>query len=157
SLAGTTVEVTDSAGQKRLAPLFFVSPLQVNYLMPAGTASGVAAVKITSGGGQVTQGATLVQTVAPGVFAANTSGKDVAAATALRVKADNTQIYEAVTQYDATASAFVPIPIDLGPETDQVILLLFGTGLRARSALSAVRVTIGGVDAQALFADAQGA
>jgi uncharacterized protein (TIGR03437 family) len=125
--------------------------------MPAGTANGVAVVKVTTSGGQTIQGATLVATVAPGMFSANASGKDVAAATALRVKGDNTQIYEQVTQYDATVSGFVPVPIDLGPETDQVILVLFGTGLRARSALSAVRVTIGGVDAQVLFADAQGA
>jgi uncharacterized protein (TIGR03437 family) len=157
TLAGTTVEVTDSGGQKRLAPLFFVSALQVNYLMPAGTAPGVAVVKITNSGGQSTQGATMVQGIAPGVFSANANGKDIAAATALRVKANNSQIYEPVTQYDATASAFVPVPIDLGPETDQVILILFGTGLRARSSLSGVRVTIGGADAQVLFADAQGA
>src|SRR5262249_5341833 len=73
SLAGTTVDVTDKAGQKSPAPLFFVSPLQANYLMPAGTAAGVAVVQITSGGGQTIQGATLVSTVAPGLFTANAS------------------------------------------------------------------------------------
>src|SRR6266536_2928448 len=34
SLAGTTVSVTDSAGVARLARLYFVSPGQINYLIP---------------------------------------------------------------------------------------------------------------------------
>ena len=34
-LAGTTVKIKDSAGIERLAPLFFVSPTQVNYQIPA--------------------------------------------------------------------------------------------------------------------------
>src|SRR5262245_38141360 len=38
TLAGTTVKVSDSAGATRDAPLFFVAPTQVNYLIPAGTA-----------------------------------------------------------------------------------------------------------------------
>jgi uncharacterized protein (TIGR03437 family) len=48
------------------------------------------------------------------------------------------------------------VPIDLGPGTDQVVLLLFGTGLRRFSSLSAVSVRIGGQDAQVLAAAAQG-
>src|SRR5262249_17822038 len=39
-LAGTTVKVKDSAGAERLAPLFSVSPTQVNYQIPVGTAAG---------------------------------------------------------------------------------------------------------------------
>jgi uncharacterized protein (TIGR03437 family) len=35
-LAG--VRVRDALGVERLAPLFFVSPSQINYLMPAGAA-----------------------------------------------------------------------------------------------------------------------
>jgi uncharacterized protein (TIGR03437 family) len=51
---------------------------------------------------------------------------------------------------------FVPIPLDLGPQTDQVFLLLFGTGIRFRSSLSNVKVTIGGVDSEVLFAGPAG-
>ncbi|NOT59989.1 MAG: choice-of-anchor D domain-containing protein, partial [Acidobacteria bacterium] len=40
TLGGTTVRVRDSAGTERLAPLFFVSPGQINFLMPQGTALG---------------------------------------------------------------------------------------------------------------------
>ena len=48
------------------------------------------------------------------------------------------------------------MPINLGPESDQVIVLLFGTGIRGRSSPSNVRVTIGGVNADVLFAGPQG-
>ncbi|MGH9845419.1 MAG: hypothetical protein ACREEM_42440 [Blastocatellia bacterium] len=43
-----------------------------------------------------------------------------------------------------------------GPESDQVFLLLFGTGIRLHSSLSTVSARIGGADAQVTFAGAQG-
>jgi hypothetical protein len=52
-LAGTTVSVKDSAGVERFAPLFFVSPDQINYLIPEGTLPGTATVTVTSGDGKV--------------------------------------------------------------------------------------------------------
>jgi uncharacterized protein (TIGR03437 family) len=48
------------------------------------------------------------------------------------------------------------MPIDLGPDGEQVFLIAFGTGLRGRSSLSAVNVKIGGEDAQTLFLGPQG-
>ena len=47
------------------------------------------------------------------------------------------------------------MPIDLGPTTDQVYLVLFGTGLRFRTALSTVKATIGGVNAEVVYAGVQ--
>ncbi len=155
SLAGTTVKVRDSAGAERLAPLFFVSPTQVNYQIPAGTVTGTATITITSSDGSLSSGAAQVVTVAPGLFAANASGQGVAAALALRIKADGTQQFEPVGQFDAARNQFIAKPIDLGPETDRVFLILFGTGLRFRSSLAAVTARIGGLDAQVLFAGPQ--
>ncbi|MGH9855758.1 MAG: hypothetical protein ACREBD_38480, partial [Blastocatellia bacterium] len=51
---------------------------------------------------------------------------------------------------------FVAAPIDLGAATDRVFLVLFATGVRHRSALSAVSVKIGGVNTDALYAGPQG-
>jgi len=155
TLAGSTVKVRDSAGVERFAPLFFVSPAQVNYQMPPGTANGAATITVTSGDGSVSTGVSQITSVAPGVFAANASGQGVAAAIALRIKADGSQSYEPVAQFDPAQNKFVAVPIDLGPETDQVFLLLFGTGIRSRSSLSAVIARIGGADAQVTFAGAQ--
>src|SRR5262245_64804291 len=46
SIAGTTVKVNGE-----LARLFYVSPGQVNYIIPSGTANGLASVVVTSGDG----------------------------------------------------------------------------------------------------------
>jgi uncharacterized protein (TIGR03437 family) len=156
-LAGTRVSVRDSAGATRAAALFFVSPAQVNYLMPAGTASGPATVTITSGDGRAAAGTVQIAAVAPGLFAANADGRGVAAANVLRVKADNSQIYEApAAVFDASQNRFVARGIDLGPESDRVFLIFFGAGLRFRSSLAGVTAKIGGVDAMVGFAGAQG-
>ncbi|MGH9834936.1 MAG: cohesin domain-containing protein, partial [Blastocatellia bacterium] len=155
-IAGTTVRMRDSQGESRLSPLFFVAPTQVNYQIPPGTAAGAATVTIASGDGAVSIGNVTIAAVAPGLFSANANGQGVAAATALRVKADGAQIFEPVAMFDTTLNRFTPIPIDLGPEGEQVFLILFGTGFRAVSGLPAVTAKIGGADAEVLFAGAQG-
>ena len=70
SLGGATVKITDSKGVERLAGLFFVSPEQINYLLPAGLAEGIARVVITANG-KTSVGLIDVAPVAPGLFAAN--------------------------------------------------------------------------------------
>jgi uncharacterized protein (TIGR03437 family) len=80
----------------------------------------------------------------------------VAAATVLRVRADGTQVFEPVARFDAAQNRFVAAPIDLGPESEQVFLILFGTGFRQRSSLSATSLSIGGAGVEVLYAGAQG-
>ncbi|MBI3667218.1 MAG: SBBP repeat-containing protein [Acidobacteria bacterium] len=157
TLAGTTVKITDSAGKERLAPLFYASPGQINFLIPAGTASGTARVIVTSGTGATVNGTVQIEPVAPGLFAANASGQGVAAAAAARVSATGAQSPVTVVRYDASLGKNVAVPIDLGPATDQVILILYGTGIRFRIALSAVSARIGGDASDVLFAGPQGA
>jgi uncharacterized protein (TIGR03437 family) len=135
-------------------PLFFVSPTQVNYQIPPGTASGAATVTITSGDGTVSTGLALVNAVAPSLFTANGNGQGVAAALALRIKADGSQSYEPVAQFDTAQNKFIARPLDLGPETDQVYLVLFGTGIRFRNSLSTAIGAIGGAYAEVSFAGA---
>lgn len=156
SLAGTTVRVKDSAGVQRDAPLFFVSPTQINYQIPAGTENGSATVTVISGAGALSSGASTIASVAPGLFSANANGQGVVAAVALRVKANGAQSFEPVSRFDAAQSRFVSAPIDLGPDGEQVFLILFGTGFRSRSNLSQVSVKIGGADGEVSFAGPQG-
>lgn len=155
-LAGTTVRVRDSAGVERLASLFFVAPTQINFQIPTGTATGQATITVTSGDGTVSGGVANIAAVAPGFFTANASGQGVAAATVLRVRADGTQAFEPVARFDAAQNRFVAAPIDLGPESEQVFLILFGTGFRQRSSLSATSLSIGGINVEVLYAGAQG-
>jgi uncharacterized protein (TIGR03437 family) len=140
----------------RRAPLFYVSPQQINFQIPKGTASGRADITVRTATQIFSDGFILVTATAPGLFAANANGQGVAAALILRVKPDGTQSYQPVAAYDTVRNQYVALPLDLGPASDQVFLVLFGTGIRARSALQAVTAKLGGTDAEVLFAGAQG-
>ena len=156
SLAGTTVRIRDAANVDRLAPLFFVSPTQVNYLVPEGVASGQALVTVQAGDGAISQAFVSIDAVAPGLFTADATGAGLAAANLLRVKSDGSLIYESVARFDNAQNRFVAVPIDFGATSDQLFLLLYGTGFRNRSDLSAVSVRIGGPEVETLYAGAQG-
>jgi uncharacterized protein (TIGR03437 family) len=144
--------VTDSAGTQRQAQLFFVSPGQVNYLMPSQVAAGPATITITSGDGTVSTGTSQIANVAPGVFTANDSGKDVPKALSLRITSNSQQLFEPVFQYDSSQGRFVAKSINFGDPSDHLYLILFGTGLRNRHDLSTVAVTIGGLQVPVLYA-----
>jgi uncharacterized protein (TIGR03437 family) len=152
TLAGTTVKVRDSGGAERPASLFYVSPTQINYQLPAGTATGVATVTITSGNGTSSRGTIQVSPVAPGLFSADSSGSGLAAAYLVRVR-NGQQTHEAIVRFDATQNKIVAVPIDFGEPNDVLILVLFGTGIRKRSAPSAVICTVGGTSAPVDYAD----
>ncbi len=150
SLLGTTVKVRDAAGIERLSRLFIVTPTQVNFEVPPSTATGAATFTVTTGAGVVSTGVVQIANVAPGFFAANANGEGAAASVVLRVRENGEQIFEPVAQLDSNGK-FVTRPIDLGPDTDQVFLVGFGTGWRFRSSLAASSATIGGENAEVLF------
>jgi uncharacterized protein (TIGR03437 family) len=155
ALGGVSVLVRDRAGIERLAPLFYASPKQVNYQLPPGTAAGEAAVLVVRSGAAVATGTAQVAAVAPALFSANASGRGVAAALAVRVKPDGSQMPGAIARFDETRREFVPVPIDPGTEGDQVFLTLFGTGIRFRDADGLVTATVGGAAAEVLYAGPQ--
>lgn len=155
TLSGVSVKVRNALGVTRTAPLFFISPEQINFQVPAGTSTGTATVFIETGGVTRNYGQVQITQFAPGLFAANASGNGVVAAVALRVQADGKQRYEPVAEFDPAQNRIVARPIDLGAETDRVFLLLFGTGWRGRTALDAFKVKIGGLDTPVSFAGAQ--
>src|SRR5262249_36068903 len=167
TLGGISIRIIDNDGRgvTRQAPLFFVSPGQINFQIPPGTASGAGRLAAVAGsqvfGAVLGSGPTRVAAVAPGLFTASADGQGLAAAVALRIKNDGSQIYEPVVIFDQSQNKFVALPIDLGPDlgtaSDQVFLILFGTGIRNRTALEAVTATIGGSAADVLFAGPQGA
>ena len=148
TLAGVTVEVTDSADETRLAQQFFASPGQVNALIPDGTAEGMATLTVTPEGSDPFSTTIMIGATGPGVFAANASGAGPAAAGATRV--DGAGLQTPVAVIDGTGA---PVPIDLGPETDQVVLLIFATGVRGAQT---VEVTMGGETAEVIGFAEQG-
>lgn len=154
TLGGVVVTVRDVLGIERNAPLLYVSPTQINYQVPPGTALGEGTVTIRQNGSVVASGLLQVASVGPSLFAADASGRGAAAAQAVRVKADNSQNYEAVAMYDAVQNRLVTKPIELGSDT--VYLLLYGSSIRHRSNLAAVTATIGGLSLPVEYAGAQG-
>lgn len=143
SLGGVTLNVRDALGTERAAPLFYVSPTQINFQIPPGTSEGSAILNVLLNNTAVGQGTANIVAVAPGIFTANVSGQGIPVAIIQRVKADGTQEFDLVAQYDG--SQWVMRSIDLGAAGDTVYLQLYGTGIRNRSSVSAVTVTIGGV------------
>ncbi|MFN0112869.1 MAG: Ig-like domain-containing protein [Blastocatellia bacterium] len=143
NLGGTTIKVRDNLNVERLAPLFFVSPDQVNYQIPSGTAPGLATVTVTNASGETVTGSVNVSNVAPSMFSANSSGTGLSAAVVFRRNAAGVDTFESAAG-----------PIDLGPATDIVLLIPYGTGFRGLTDLANVRATIGGVNAPIFFAGA---
>ena len=156
TLAGTRVSLRDSAGQERFAPLFFISPGQINFQVPPGVATGKAMVTVLNDKEMVAASEAQIEPVAPALFSADASGQGVMMGVALRVRADGSQSFEPVARFDEEKKQFVAVPINPGPASDRVFLILFATGLRNRSSLNGVSVKIGGVSADALFAGPQG-
>lgn len=156
TLAGASITITDALNVARTAPLFFVSPTQINFQVPQGTAPGAANLAFRNTNGTLSLGTANIANIAPALFAANASGRGLAAAVVQRTRADGSQSFEPVARFDTTQNQFVAVPIDLGAATDRVFLVMFGSGFRYRSALSAVGVTLGGTAAPVSFAGAQG-
>jgi uncharacterized protein (TIGR03437 family) len=156
TLDGVSLRVHDALGDDRLAPLFYASPTQLNFQIPQGSAAGVASYTINTPTGVVGRGTINVSLVAPGFFSADASGTGLATAVVFRLRADGSQSYEPVVQFDPTQNRMVAVPIDLGPETDQVFLILYGSGFRYSNYFGGGVATIGGEPVDVSFAGPQG-
>lgn len=155
TLGGTTVRIRDSAGAERLAELLFVSPTQVNWILPEGLALGAADVVIRSANGDTATGTIRLSRVSPSLFTFDASGNGLPAAVLLRVLSDGTQHYEEIAKFNAVMNKWEPVPIDVNrPGT--FYLVLFGTGIRQRQAATTVRVLIGSREVQPVYSGAQG-
>jgi uncharacterized protein (TIGR03437 family) len=156
TLANTSVKFKDAAGNERLASLFFVSPAQVNFLVPPDSVNGLSTFTVVKSDGTTPSGTTQIAPIAPGLFTANANGQGVAAGVVLRAKADGSRIFEPIAQFDSSQNKFVALPIDFGPQTDELYLILFGTGFRFLSSQSAASIKVGGLDMPVLYAGSQG-
>jgi uncharacterized protein (TIGR03437 family) len=144
----TSVAVTDSSGVRRGANLLFVSGSQVSLVIPGDTAAGPAVIALTNAAGVTLTTSITVAKAAPGLFAADGSGKGQAVGQTVRVHGDGSQ--------DAPSDLSAG-PVDLGSAGETVYLILYGTGIR-HGTTTAVKFASGlctGGDVTPLFAGAQ--
>jgi len=132
--------------------LFAATRGQVNFLVPEAATAGLASVVVTAGGRQVGAGTVQLEPVAPGLFSANASGKGVAAAIAVRRRSDGVQTAQPV--FTCAAGGCSASPLSLGGESEQVILSLFGTGMRGIAGQATA--TVGGATVAVAGPIAQG-
>jgi uncharacterized protein (TIGR03437 family) len=144
SLGDVTVKVVDSSGAASPALLYgvFASAGQVNLVIPAGVATGVATLVVTLPGGGTATAVIDIAGSAPGVFTADMTGQGTYAGQVIYAHADGTE-----TIANSTA------PVHLGVAGDQVYLVLYGTGLRHASSVTA---TVNGIGVPVVFSGAQG-
>ena len=149
-IGGTRVTLTDAADVSFAAPLFYVSPDQVNIHVPSGMRAGTAQVIIMRTDNVTSRGSFQVQPVSPDIFAANANGEGVAAATAIGVNRDGSTTAIPVFRCNRALRNCVPVPISL--QSGSVYLSLYATGIRAAAT---VTVTIGEMPVQVLYAGPQ--
>ncbi len=138
-LNGVKIDVTDSRGQRRVAPIYFIAPTAVGYLIPAGTALGTAQITLTTSTGAAFSASATVSAISPGLFTANATGSGAPAGYWVRAPASGKQSFD----YLFNLKTLAPAPVDLGPASDQVFLSLYGTGFRGYSGQATA--TVGGV------------
>ena len=141
TLGGTTVSVNGIQ-----ASLLYVSPTQINYILPSSVGEGTATVEVKVGGTLVGKGTATVVNVAPALFTITSDGKGVPAGYSTF---DNITL-KALNNPDGTTR-----PLDAGTTLKPDYVVLFGTGFRKRSSLNNVQVFVGGVLAPIDYAGSQ--
>ena len=152
TLGGTTVNITDGNSVTTAAQIFFASPTQVNFLIPAGIATGQGQVQVTAGDGTVTVGPLSIALIAPGIFTAD--GK-LAVGQALQVDAQGNQTTLSLVTYNSVTGQFVPTPLNLSAPGSSTYLILYGTGIRS-TLLAKTTAQVGNQTVTPAYAGAQG-
>jgi uncharacterized protein (TIGR03437 family) len=137
SLGGITLTVNEQPAQ-----MLYVSPTQINFVVPAGVTAGTGNVKIFNNGSMIGSGSVAIENVSPAIFTASSNGLGPAIAQTTF----NGASYQPTVNTDGSARA-----ISVGASASPNYLVMYGTGLRLRSSLNAVRVTIGGVTVPVLY------
>jgi uncharacterized protein (TIGR03437 family) len=158
TLAGVRVQLSRGGYPAVSALLYYVSPNQINFVVPAGFTEGTYKVAVSRDGAAVATSTVSVEDTAPGVFTAATTGTGAPAAWIVRIAADGTRTF--LEAASCSSGVCDPVRIDPAPEGERLILTLYGTGIRGRSATDPVIATLGNkqilVSAVTTFADDPG-
>jgi N-acyl-D-amino-acid deacylase len=137
-----TVLLRDNAGVDRPADILYSAPDQLNVLLPGESAPGNATVVFRRENWEDAAAGVVVANVSPGLFTVNPAG--LAAASLVRVTPGREPAWESVFQVDQSGN-IGPRSIVFNNESDQLWIVLYGTGLRGRSSPASVTIEIGGL------------
>jgi len=122
-----------------------MSGKRVDLVVPLSATAGEAiAISIQSAGTAALQGSLRIVDLSPAIFTPRPNGPRTVV---LRSNSADTPIEEAAYLCE---DACQPVPIDLGPETDSVMLRLPMTGTRSQSAVEAYTASISDEDAKVI-------
>ena len=140
SLNGARLFVEDSQGRAWPAPIFFASPSQINFFVPPEVAAGQGRVRVERADRETAEHALEIAAVAPALFSANGDGRGPAAGIWVIVRADGRlETQFAFTPDRPSGSRAAAAPIVSSP-SDQVFLMLFGTGIRGGASETAALI-----------------
>nr|MCU0227763.1 hypothetical protein [Bryobacterales bacterium] len=134
--------------------LFFVSPTQINFLIPDEFPTGLATLTLLRNGVRQNSSPVTIGEVRPGLFSANASGTGPAAGYSVRVDGNQQQSANLV---QCPGGGALCEAVAIQPPTTpngELYLVLFGTGIRYRT--TAPTVDIGGVPATVVYSGPQG-
>jgi uncharacterized protein (TIGR03437 family) len=146
TLGGISLTITDSAGNSQQAPLVYVSPAQINFIVPPGLASGTGQLTLNGANGPVSLGSPYISSTAPSLFSASGDGIGVAAATVENAQRSPAPAFSC----GQNGCAAMPINVSNG----SAYLSLYGTGIRG-AAPGSVQVFMNGISVPVLYAGAQ--
>lgn len=155
-LGGTTVTFTGPGVQKTAADLYYVSPTQINLIVPPALPPGNTMVVVANSSGTSAPFVFTLPQVTPGIFTSNGSGTGALAGYATIVRPDGSVTTLPTFQCTASPAGCTPAPIPVGPKGAKVYLTLYGTGIRNLSGLAGVTATLGGVPGTVVYAGPQG-
>lgn len=151
TLGGTTVTILDVQKKSFTPNLSLVSFGQINFVVPADVAAGPATVTVTNKTGKFATVSVTIGPVAPALFSADGSGSGGAAANITAPDGSPTLLPTSSCLPFGCTLKDISLPSGL-----PVYLILYGTGIRGRSGLHAVSLSIGDVPAKVTYAGAQG-
>jgi uncharacterized protein (TIGR03437 family) len=140
TLGGTTLRMT-SGGVDVLAPIYYVAPAQVNFIIPSNLPLGTAQITITNANGVVSTGSVQIVRAAPAVYP---MGQGVPFGFTF-----DAGFYTDIMNADGSPKAIVPG----SPWSRPLMLGLYGTGFRNAASVS---VRFGSIEVPATWFGATG-
>lgn len=143
-LGGRSVRITDSLGRAVLAPLYFVSPTQINFVVPRGLANGRIRAEVLQSATVLAAAESTLGAVAPGLFTVDGSAGGAPSALLARVPGQGPQEITVLTG-----------PIRFGPASEALALVVYGSGWRNLTSQTNVSARIGNTSLTVQYAGAQ--